>query len=155
MRNKTMGRAMLLMASVLLVAGSGCNLGIGDFLADLFGIGTTATGKLYFSVYNFSDNAVKAEVTYRDQSGVEHVQAITQNGTSPIPAGSRGTLEIDEAGITTQADSPLVVTFTFTVPGQDDVVVVIDLLRGDIATDQRARFGVLGMDAESIGLIID
>jgi len=151
----TKRRGILLMASVLLVAGSGCSLGIGDFLAGLFGGGTAAAGKLYFSVYNFSDNAVKAEVTYRDQAGVEHVLAITQGGTSPIPAGSRGTLEIDETGITTQADSPLVVTFTFTVPGQDDVVVVIDLLRGDIAANQRARFGILGMDAESIGLIID
>jgi hypothetical protein len=149
-------------AGVVLVTGSGCGTSspLSLILTILGGVmngggsSNTTTDAVYISVYNFHDNPVRAEVTYRDPNGAQHTQAATtDNGTSPIPSLTRGSLTIAVSDLTTQGDSLINVVLTF--PQDGDAEVTIDIRREWMTTGSRARIGVVGPDKDSVGWFID
>lgn len=144
-------RVVLLSGLLLSVAVGGCAID----LVDLIGGGDGgSTDAVYFSVYNFHEESVRAEVTYRDQEGVEHTRTITQeDGTSPISTLTRGSLSILVDDLTTTADDLVTVTFTF--PEDGNAVVTVNIRRAWIPDNYRVRMGVLGPDADSVGWFVD
>jgi hypothetical protein len=150
----------------VMATGTGCSVGdlgaidllgggdlFGGLLGGLLGGNGSAADGIYISVYNFHSKTVRAEVTFRDQAGVERVLAVTADGTSPIPSDTRGSLDIGIGDITTQADSPVTVTFTF--PQDGDAQVVLDLTRDAFPTNKRVRFGVIGATDDLVGWFAD
>ena len=151
--------AVTLSVLVALIACSGCDALSSDLLLGLLGLGGGDSGSdsgdaVYFSIYNFADNSVRAEVTYRDGVGVAHTTAmLDDNGNSPIAGLRRGSLGIPVEGLTTQPDSILTVTLTF--PDDNNAEVTIDIRREWIPTNYRVRIGVVGPDDDSVGWFVD
>ncbi len=111
---------------------------------------TTTTGTIYFYVYNFYEKSVRAEITYRDKSGVYHTLPATKGTTSPIPKQSRGELDVLCTDMIDQADAQITITFTF--PEDNNAVVTKTLLRSSVPCNGRARYGVMGpTDAQVAG----
>jgi len=147
MRN-LIARSMTTLAGLALLLGTGgCGLDVLG-LQDLFG-GSSSTDSVYFSVYNFYQNPVRAEVTYSDRDGITHTLPVAHGDTSPIPAYSRGTLTINVEDLTRQSNAVIRVTFSF--PNDDNAQVFVDIQRGDLPDNCRVRMGVLGPSAEQIG----
>jgi len=150
--------ATTLTVLVALTLCSGCDALSSDLLLGLLGLdggsGGGSSDAIYFSVYNFADNSVRAEVTYRDGVGVAHTTAmLDDDGNSPIAGLLRGSLGILVEDLTTQPDSILTVTLTF--PDDNNAEVTIDIRREWLPTNYRVRIGVLGPDDDHVGWFVD
>ncbi len=147
-------RRFLWVAAVpsLLVFVSGCGfLNPGGTTDDT----NTTVNSVFISVYNFqADGGVRVRMTYPDRDGSDTgVDITTDDGSTTIPAESRGSTSVAVDDITTNAENN--VSFRFTFPDADNEQFFVEFPRGELETNKRVRFGVFGPDPNQVSYFVD